>query len=82
MLLSTFWREAGDPKALKDGPPYSVSEEDVRGMYEGLDWVDSVELVETIDYVRDKRFEEDVKRWLNAGMTEFKELIFVIKKKK
>jgi len=81
MLLSTFWREKGDAAALKAGPPYSVSEKDVRDIYEGLDWVKSVELVETIDYVRDERFKQEVKRWLDAGMTEFKELVFVIKKK-
>jgi len=82
MLLSTFWREKGTPEAMRAGPPFSVSERDVRGMYEGLDWVASVELLETIDYFRDERFENEVQRWKGAGLTEFKELVFVIKKKK
>merc|ERR1712224_784479 len=67
MLLSTFWREKGTPEAMRAGPPFSVSERDVRGMYEGLDWVASVELLETIDYFRDERFENEVQRWKGAG---------------
>ena len=69
---------------MKGGPPFSVSEADVRGLFEGLDWVEGVTLVETIDVMNDEegRYgEESEKRWRSAGLTKINELVFVIRKK-
>ena len=81
ILMSTFWRVAGTPEAVKGGPPHSVSEEDVRKVFGGLDWVESIEKVDEIDIFTAKRYTDSVQRWRGAGLTDFRELVFVIKVK-
>jgi SAM-dependent methyltransferase len=43
ILLVVIERTGGD---LEAGPPYSVSEAQVRALYEGKDWIESVTLLE------------------------------------
>lgn len=46
ILLSTIVRVSGD---LTTGPPFSIDEKEVRRLYEGKDWVASIELLEKYD---------------------------------
>jgi thiopurine S-methyltransferase len=45
ILLIVIERRSGT-EADKDGPPFSVPEAEVRRLYEGQDWVDSVTLID------------------------------------
>ncbi len=82
ILLTTFWRVEGTPEAVAGGPPFSVSEEDVKATFGAVDWVDSIELVDNTDIFTDPAWKYQWKRWQDAGLTEFRELTFVIRKKK
>jgi len=80
ILLVTIEKRQGDDDACRSGPPYSIGETDVRKLYEGLDWVESVELLEEYD-----EFELDpggASRWKSKGVTAMYELAFLITTKK
>ena len=49
LLLSALERRTGTEEGINAGPPFSVSEKEVRRLYESQDWVESVELLEEID---------------------------------
>lgn len=51
ILLVTYER-IGTPKAIAQGPPYSITESGVREIYEGLDWVESVTLLHKEDQLK------------------------------
>jgi len=79
MLLVSFDRRKGTDEARKAGPPYSVDEEVVRRLYEGLDWVSSVGKLEELD-----ELEADpgsVQRWKDQGIESLFELCFLIRAK-
>eukprot|EP00592_Proboscia_alata_P004421 CAMPEP_0194378866 /NCGR_PEP_ID=MMETSP0174-20130528/37149_1 /TAXON_ID=216777 /ORGANISM="Proboscia alata, Strain PI-D3" /LENGTH=303 /DNA_ID=CAMNT_0039161177 /DNA_START=56 /DNA_END=964 /DNA_ORIENTATION=+ len=74
ILLSTLNRKEGDEKARKAGPPFSVDEAEVRRLYEGLDWVESVENLNETDELSE--------RFKSQGLTSVVGLTFVIQVKK
>ena len=79
LLVSTLERRQGTEEAKKAGPPFSVPEAEVRRLYEGQDWVESVTLLEEID-----EFDANPKGmegWKQMGITSFFELMFIIKTK-
>merc|ERR1712107_888726 len=49
ILLSTTDRREGTAEAVAAGPPFSVSEAEVRRLYEGNEWVESVTALEEVD---------------------------------
>lgn len=80
ILLVTFERRAGTEEGVKMGPPFSISESDVRELYGSQDWVDSVSLVEEIDYFATNSEAENA-RYTVSGVTSVFELVFHIKAK-
>lgn len=79
ILLSALERRTGSEEGRKAGPPFSVSEAEVRRLYEGQDWVQSVQLLEEIDQF--ERKPADKERFGSSGVTSMYELVFVIKAK-
>jgi thiopurine S-methyltransferase len=77
ILLVTLDRRTGDEEAIKQGPPFSVSEETVRALYEGKEWVKSVTFLEEIDAFA--RTPEDKERY--QGVTSLYELYMLIEVK-
>ena len=80
ILLVTIEKRAGDDEACQAGPPYSISETDVRKLYEGQDWVESVEMLDEYD-----EFQLDpggVDRWLKKGVSAMYELAFLVTAKR
>ena len=80
ILLVTFERRTGTEEAVKMGPPFSISEEQVRGLYEPQEWVESVSLLEEIDYFA-MNSEAENARYTSSGVTSLFELVFEIKAK-
>lgn len=80
ILLMTIERRTGTEDGLKMGPPFSISEEAVRGLYESQDWVKSVSLLEEIDYFATNS-EAENERYMSSGVTSMFELLFEIKAK-
>ena len=79
ILLVTLDRRTGEQEAINKGPPYSISEAQVRSLYEGQDWVESVTLLEEIDeFEKDPSAKEKVQF---EGITSMYELYFLIKTK-
>jgi thiopurine S-methyltransferase len=79
MLLVTLdRRKVSNDTAKREGPPFSISESEVRQLYESQEWVESVELLEEVN---DLRTDEDKERWAKKGVLELFELVFVIRKK-
>mmetsp|Transcript_52625 Transcript_52625/g.79862 ORF Transcript_52625/g.79862 Transcript_52625/m.79862 type:complete len:315 (-) Transcript_52625:86-1030(-) len=79
ILLVSVERRGTDLEAVKKGPPFSISEGDVREMYEGLDWVESVTLLDAKD-----EFEDDPKareRSNFQGLDQLMQLTFLIQAK-
>mmetsp|Transcript_2998 Transcript_2998/g.6926 ORF Transcript_2998/g.6926 Transcript_2998/m.6926 type:complete len:336 (+) Transcript_2998:59-1066(+) len=76
ILLVTIDKRRGDEDALKTGPPYSVDHSIVRELYEGADWVESVELIQEYDDFAQNP--EDADRWRSKGIEEMYELVFLI----
>jgi len=79
ILVAALDRTSGTEEALKGGPPFSVPEEEIRRLYEGEDWVESVSLLEEVDAFAD-RPEERV-HWKGRGLDSMVERIFEIKAK-
>ena len=79
MLLVTLdRRKVSNDTAKREGPPFSISESEVRQLYESQEWVESVELLEEVN---DLTTDEDKERWAKKGVLELFELVFVIRKK-
>jgi thiopurine S-methyltransferase len=79
ILLAALERRTGSQEGINAGPPFSVPEAEVRNLYEGQDWVESVELLEEVDQF--ERKPEDKERFSQSGVTSMYELVFVIKVK-
>lgn len=80
ILLVTFDRRATTTESAKlDGPPFSVDEEEVRRLYETQSWVESVTMLEEVD---DLTTDADRERWMERGVVQLYEIVFLIKKKK
>ena len=80
ILLVTIEKRAGTDEACQAGPPYSISEADVRKLYEGQEWVESVEVLDEYD-----EFQLDpggVDRWRKRGVLAMYELAFLVTAKK
>ena len=80
ILLVTLERRTGSEEGLSLGPPFSLSEQAVRGLYESQDWVDSVSLLEEIDSFA-QNTAADNERFQRSGVTSMFELVFHIKAK-
>ena len=77
ILLSTLERVGNDKEALKRGPPFTLSEADVRALYEAKDWVESVTCLEKKDL-----FEKDPSlKDRYDGLHHLLEYTFLIKAK-
>lgn len=79
ILLMTVDRRSGKEEARKAGPPFSVDEQEVRRLYEHLDWVEDVKLVEEYDEFQDKGMKE---KFGSQGLDSVFELCFIITAKK
>ncbi len=79
LLLSALERRTGTEEAIKAGPPFSLSEKEVRRLYESQDWVETVELLEEIDQF--ERKPSDKERFSQKGVASMFELVFLIKAK-
>jgi thiopurine S-methyltransferase len=79
LLVSTLDRRTGTEEGMNAGPPYSVPEGEIRRLYEGQDWVESVILVEEIDQFAASP--ADKERFSKSGTTSMYNLVFVIKTK-
>jgi len=80
ILLVTVERRAGADEGLRAGPPFSLSEEEVRALYQSQSWVDSVSLLEEIDEFATSSV-ADVQSFISSGVTSLFLLIFEIKAK-
>ena len=79
ILLVTVEKRTGEEEAMKKGPPFSIPESEVRKLYEGQDWVESVTLLEEID---EFEAQPDMKeRFVGEGVTSMYELYFLIQTK-
>ena len=79
MLLVSFDRRKGTDEARKTGPLYSMDKEEVRRLYEGPDWVSSVEKLEELDELEANP--GSVQRWKDQGIKSLFELCFLIRAK-
>jgi len=79
ILLATVDRRTGTEDAKSTGPPFSVDEKEVYRLYNDLDWVESVSMIEEVDeFVIDPESKE---RWDIRGLDSLFELCFLIKVK-
>ena len=80
ILLVTIEKREGDDEACQAGPPYSISETEVRKLYEGQKWVERVEVLDEYD-----EFQLDpggAGRWRKKGILAMYELAFLVTAKK
>lgn len=77
ILLVTLERR-GEEDAMKNGPPFSLPEDIVRGLYENQDWVESMIMIQQTDHF--EKHPEDRERF--AGLTQLMETVFLIQAKK
>ena len=77
ILLITLDRRSGDEEARKNGPPFSIDEEEVKRLYGNIDWVESIQLVEEHD-----EFQDEKNRQRFEGLDSMYELCFIITAKK
>lgn len=79
ILLVTVDRRTGTEDAKSTGPPFSVDEKEVYRLYNDLDWVESVSMIEEVDeFVIDPESKE---RWEKRGLDSLFEICFLIKVK-
>jgi len=77
ILLMALERREGEEEALNAGPPFSLSEVDVRNVYSGKDWVESITILKETDlFAKDPA---EAERF--PGLTSFFELAILIQKK-
>ena len=77
MLLVSLERR-GVEEAVKNGPPFSMTEEVVRGLFESQDWVESMTLLQQTDQLETNP--EDRERY--QGLDHLFESVFLIQAKK
>jgi thiopurine S-methyltransferase len=77
ILLAALERREGEEEAKKGGPPFSLSEADVRNIYSSKDWVKSITLLEETDLIAKDPAEAERR----PGLTSFFELVILIQKK-
>ena len=51
ILLVTLEKQGTEEDAIKKGPPYSISEENVQTLFQFSDWVDTIEVLEREDII-------------------------------
>lgn len=74
ILLNTYVKYSGD---MNKGPPFSIDEDEVRRLFEGLPWVQSVELLEVHSASEhDRKWYERIFIWLKFGKVD--EKLFLI----
>lgn len=76
-ILLVVLERRGPEEAMKEGPPYSVPESAVRALYEGKDWVQSVEWLEQSDQLETKP--EDKARY--PDLDQLLETVYLIETK-
>jgi thiopurine S-methyltransferase len=77
ILLVTLERRTGTEEGKATGPPFSISEQEVRRLYESQPWVESVSLIQERDeFARNP--EKDNDRFRSSGVTSMFELVFKI----
>ncbi len=79
LLVSLDRRNTTSDAAKKDGPPFSIDEAEIRQLYEGRPWVESVTLLEEVN---DLETDKDRERWEKKGVLELYEMVFLIRKRK
>lgn len=77
ILLVTIERKSSDEEAINKGPPFSLSEQMVRDLYEGEDWVESISLLEQ----EDTFVKEPEQKVRYEGLDSLMELTFLIQAK-
>lgn len=77
ILLIALERKSKSEEAIKKGPPFSIPEDTVRDIYEGLDWVESVDLLEQSDQLEKKP--EDKERY--PDLDQLLEVVYMIRAK-
>lgn len=75
ILLSTFDRRAGTEEAVKGGPPFSVSEADVVKLFGCLG---KVEKIDEINILTHPSYKDMAARFKAAGLTDFREGVYII----
>ena len=78
LLVTLDRRRARTDAARGDGPPFSVSEAEVRRLYESQPWVASVTLLEEANALTN---DEEAARWEKKGVLELYELVFLVRKR-
>lgn len=79
LLITIEKRTVMKEDAKLSGPPFSIDEMQVRQFYEGQDWVESISLLEEKNEINS---DTDRERWMERGVSEAYELVFLIRKKK
>ena len=77
MLLVSLERR-GEEEAMKNGPPFSMTEEVVRGLFESQDWVESMTMLQQTDQLQTNP--EDRERY--QGLDQLLESVFLIQARK
>ena len=79
LLVSLDRRETTTDEAKKDGPPFSINEDEIRQLYESMSWVESVTKLEEVNDLTSDAARE---RWEKKGVLELYEIVFLIRKKR
>jgi hypothetical protein len=77
ILLSTYVRPNGD---ITTGPPFSIDDEQVKRLYEGQPWVESVECIDSKSPFGSEPWYKAAFLYLRMGNVQ--EKIFLIRAKK
>ena len=77
ILLVTLERRGSDQAAVQSGPPFSVTESQVRELYEGLEWVESVSVLE----MQDTFVTDPSQKARYEGLDSMMECVFLIQAK-
>lgn len=72
ILLVTLERRGDDEAVVKKGPPFSISETTVRALFEPLEWVDKIDVLE-VENIIDSEPPEKVR-----GLNSYLEIVFLI----
>jgi thiopurine S-methyltransferase len=77
-ILLVVLDRRGTEEAIKKGPPFSIPEATVLEFYEGLDWVESVTLLEQQDTLTEDKKEQGPFQ----GLDQLLETVYIIEAKK
>jgi len=80
ILLCALDKRTGTKEGIQSGPPFSLTEKDIRHHFNDKDWIESITILEEIDdfATRDNGGKE---KFLKAGVTSMYEMIYEIKTK-